>query len=542
MDKKQAAIATVAGLATTLTSWAGSGAWAADVKPNPFLPAVPFSANMEPAIPHPKQQAEATSKLDALEKRFGRKPNILIIVVDDMGWGDPGCYGGGDAIGAPTPNMDRLANQGLRLTSCYSQPMSTPTRASLMTGRLPARTGLIRPIMAGEKLTRNPWSDEQTAAKILDNAGYATALSGKWHLGEGKGLEPQDNGYDEFYGFLVVTAEYTPPWDVRRYPELVNHPMLREAYLHKGFDNHIIHARKGGYRKNVKLLDLEGIANCDQDFLKFSEDFIRRQAKENNPFYLIHATAKVHYDNWPAKGYQGKSPGATPYKDAIVEVDDIIGSLIKVLEETGQAENTFVFVTSDNGPEESAYYDCGMTPFRGAKGHTWEGGIRIPGIAYWPGVIKGGRVSDGMFDLMDLFNTSLTMGGVSWQKLPRDRYYDGVDQTSFLLSDTGESNRQTVFMWNQYDFMALRWREFKAHLKINAVDNMSYSSNGGWQNSLVIDTLYPWTYSLYRDPKERYPAQGGQFEWTIVPMDLEGERHMLSFKKFPPKKIGLELP
>ncbi|MBU1955702.1 MAG: sulfatase-like hydrolase/transferase, partial [Candidatus Margulisbacteria bacterium] len=342
MNKKHAAIAAIAGIATAVTSLTGSGVKAADMQPNPFLPAVPFTSNMEPVIPHPKQQEEAAAKLNALEKRLGRKPNILIIVVDDMGWGDPGCYGGGNAVGAPTPNMDRLAEQGLRLTSCYSQPMSTPTRASLMTGRLPARTGLIRPIMAGEKLTRNPWSDEQTAAKILGKAGYTTALSGKWHLGEGKGLEPQDNGYDEFYGFLVVTAEYTPPWDVRRYPELVNHPLLRETYLHKGFDNHIIHAKKGGFKEDVKLLDIEGIANCDQDFLKFSEQFIHKQAEKNQPFYLIHATAKVHFDNWPAEGYQGKSPAGTPYKDAVVEVDDIIGKLIKVLEETGQAENTFV--------------------------------------------------------------------------------------------------------------------------------------------------------------------------------------------------------
>ncbi len=135
----------------------------------------------------------------------------------------------------------------------------------------------------------------------------------------------------------------------------------------------------------------------------------------------------------------------------------------------GQAENTFVFFTSDNGPEENSYPDSGFTPFRSGKGTTWEGGVRVPGIAYWPGMIKAGRISDGLFDLMDLFNTSLALGGIE-NKIPTERYIDGVNQTGFLLADNGETNRQAVFSYNQADFSAMRWGNFKAYFKVFQIE------------------------------------------------------------------------
>jgi hypothetical protein len=156
------------------------------------------SDSMEPALSFPAQEQAAQKKLEDLRTKTGKRPNIVWLLIDDMGWGDPGVYGGGAAIGAATPNIDRLARDGLMLTSTYSQPTCTPTRSAILTGRLPVRTGLTRPILAGDKITRNPWADETSLAKLLSEAGYATVLSGKWHVREAEGMRPQDVGFDEF--------------------------------------------------------------------------------------------------------------------------------------------------------------------------------------------------------------------------------------------------------------------------------------------------------------------------------------------------------
>jgi arylsulfatase len=205
------------------------------------------------------------------------------------------------------------------------------------------------------------------------------------------------------------------------------------------------------------------------------------------------------------------------------------------LQETGQADNTFVFFASDNGPEEDSYPDSGFTPFRAGKGTTWEGGVRIPGIAYWPGVIKPGRVSDGLFDLMDLFNTSLALGGIE-DKIPPERYIDGIDQTSFLLSDDGASNRQAVFSYNQADFSGLRWGEFKAYFKVQLADqpfsNISMST-------YVPVGVSPWVFDLYRDPKERLTRSNSDYEWAYGAILQLQSAHAATFVKYPKKDIGL---
>ena len=163
--------------------------------------------NREAAIPRKAQDESVVSKLAALKEKTGKKPNILWIVVDDMGYGDPGCYGGGAAIGAATPNIDKLASEGLKLTSCYSQHTCTPTRSAILTGRLPVRTGLTRPILAGDKITKNPWEGELSLPKLLGDAGYVSLLTGKWHIGESKGMRPHDVGFDEFYGYYPAQKE-----------------------------------------------------------------------------------------------------------------------------------------------------------------------------------------------------------------------------------------------------------------------------------------------------------------------------------------------
>lgn len=491
---------------------------------------------LEPAIPHPQQDKDVADKLRQLEAKTGRKPNILILLVDDMGYGDPGAYGGGAAVGAPTPNIDMLAQNGLKLTSTYTTPLCTPSRAALYTGRIPARSGLTRPLLASDRPTHNPWSDEVSAAKLLSNSGYVTGLSGKWHIGEGKGMQPQDVGFDEFHGFLSVVSEYTQYMDAAKYPQLMLNPDRLATFKGLSEYNAVVEGKKGGSLRIVYPLDTpKQMGNTDQDFANWSVDFMKRAAQANKPFYLVHAFAKVHFDNYPGDGYQGRSPSKLPYKDAVVEVDDIVGRLIQTLKDTGQDQNTLVFFTSDNGPEEDSYPDSGFTPFRGGKGTTWEGGVRVPGIAYWPGMIKAGRVSDGLFDLMDLFNTSLDVAGIE-SKIPKERYIDGVDQAGFLLSDQGETARQAVFSYNQADFSALRWGEFKAYFMVQLFDqpfsNISMST-------FVPVGVSPWVFDIYRDPKERLTRSNSDYEWAYGPVLAMQAAHMATFKKYPKKDIGL---
>ena len=349
-------------------------------------------------------------------------------------------------------------------------------------------------------------------------------------------MKPHEVGYDDFFGFYMVVSEYSAYMDVRRYPELVTKPDRVKAFRSSGAVEALVEARKGQAPKTVKPLEqMDDLANCDQDFANYSVDFIKRAAQDKQPFYLIHAFSKVHFDNYPAKGYQGKSAAGTPYRDGVVEVDDIVGRVMQTLRDSGQLENTFVFFTSDNGPNEDTCPDCAYTPFRGGKGTTWEGGVRVPGIAYWPGMIAPGRESDGLFDLLDLFNTSLALGGAS-DKIPSDRYIDGIDQSSFVLADDGQSKRQTVYMWVEYEPTALRFHEFKVHSKIFNIHN---TFNDLSEATITKTGMAPWVYNLYADPKEQMSRATSQFEWVLIYLGKEGLRHAATFQKYPMKDIGL---
>ncbi|UCM18227.1 arylsulfatase [Ensifer adhaerens] len=493
------------------------------------------SEAQEPALIHADQQSAAQQKLDTLYARLGKRPNIVWLVVDDMGYGDPGAYGGGAAIGAATPNMDRLAREGLRLTSAYSQPTCTPTRSAILTGRLPVRTGLTRPILAGDKITKNPWADEVSLPTLLGGAGYKTVLSGKWHVGESEGMRPHEVGFDEFYGFYEAEKEITQGVDKRRYPDLVLNPE-RLAMLRKtGSSTALVQAVKGGPVSQVEEIDsIEKMAEGDRMLKEFTVKKIKELASGTAPFFLEHCFMKVHADNFASKAFEGKSGSKYPYKDDVVEVDAYIGEIVDALDQAGVLDNTFIFVTSDNGPQLDSWPDSGYTPFRGAKGSAWEGGIRIPAIAYWKGMIKPGRESDELFDLMDLFNTSLSLGGIR-DKVPVDRYIDGIDQTSFLLADDGRSNREKVFVWNEQNLMAMRMYEYKIHVKV-------VETKAQWLNidmTTVSDVgLAPWLFNLYIDPKEEYPV-GHRMNAFLASMLAEMKAHAATFKKYPAKNIGL---
>jgi len=266
---------------------------------------VSIAAHREPVFQHAEQADAARRKLAEFTARTGRAPNVLVVLMDDVGWGDFGCYGGGVAVGAPTPHIDRLAAGGLRLTSCYSEPSCTPSRASLLTGRLPMRHGLQRPPMYGEK---GGLQGEITLAQLLGDAGYVTQAVGKWHLGENVESQPQNVGFDDFYGFLSVSDMYTEWRDPYFFPEIVYNKARTQWIENQPFNRCFVHAAKGGQLENVEEVTIPVLSLLDDQWATYSIDFLRRMAGTAKPWFLYHCTRGAHFDNYPHERFLGTSP------------------------------------------------------------------------------------------------------------------------------------------------------------------------------------------------------------------------------------------
>jgi arylsulfatase A-like enzyme len=490
---------------------------------------VQIAPNMEPVIPHDAQAAAAQKKLADLAKKTGKKPNILIFLMDNVGYGDVGINGGGLLAGAPTPNFDRLGREGLHLLSTYSQPACTPTRVTLLTGRLPMRTGALHPGFAGQP---GVLEDETTIAEVLSGAGYVTQAIGKWHCGEDEGSQPQNVGFDDFYGFLGWSGLYTDWRDENMLPEWALSPDRRAYAQAEDFNKHLVHATKDQPVENLEELTIDAISEVEDKFATYAENFIRKMAKSDKPFFLYHCTRGNHVKNYPNPKFKGKSPAKYPYKDCMMEVDDVLGRLVKALEDTGQLENTLIFATSDNGPMMEPWPDAGYTPFRGGIATTWEGGVRAPTAVYWKGMIKPGQENDGIFDLADLFNTSAALAGLQYRP-PDDQYLDGIDQTSFLLADGGLSNRKYEYLWLQTVFSGIRLAEYKFVLAGTSFDE--YDVVNGESETPIETFQNPKLFNLYMDPKERYSFFGRQTFLDNLFSDPINA-HLETFQEYPGKK------
>jgi arylsulfatase A-like enzyme len=490
-------------------------------------PTVRKADNLEPAFVHNADVEIARKKLAGRRKR----PNILIFLMDDVGWGDFGCYGGGVAVGAPTPNFDKLARAGLQLTSCYSEPSCSPSRATMMTGRVPNRHGLHRPPMYGEP---GGLQGEVTLPMLLADAGYTTTAVGKWHIGENVDSQPQNVGFDEFYGFLSVSDMYSEWRDPHFFPEIVYSDARTEWIRNMPFNRSFVHGKKGGALSNVEEVTIPVLSLLDEKWCQFSENFIRQQARSDKPWLLYHNTRGAHFDNYPHEKFLGKSPARHPYKDTIIELDEIMGRLVEALRASGQLEDTLIFVSSDNGPHMETWPDAAFTPFRSAKGSTWEGGVRVPGLVIWPGTIEAGRQSDGLFDFNDVLPTAMALAGAS-DKLPADRYIDGVDQTSFLLASDGLSNRKYHYYWLTQTFSALRCGEYKMVLSAES-DNATDAAGPGGFTGTLERFAYPRLYNLYLDPKEQHNYLTRKLAY-VEAFQLGIRAHLGTFRKYPGKKV-----
>ena len=434
-------------------------------------------------------------------------PNIVLILADNLGWGELGCYGGGVLRGAPTPRIDQMAAEGLQLLNFNVESDCVPTRSALMTGRHPIRTGAMQSVPAGLPQGIHPW--EVTLAQLLSAQGYATGIFGKWHLGDREGRYPKDRGFDEWYGIPRTTNESmftsTPGFD----PAVVDLPYVMEG-------------RKGEPAKNVEVYDLEMRRRIDSELIARTNDFIRRQAKDKRPFFAYVPLTQLHFPTLPHRDFAGKT-GAGDFADSLAEMDFRVGQVLDEIEALGIAEDTLFIFASDNGPEFRRPWRGTAGIWRGTYHTSMEGSLRVPLVMRWPGRVAAGRVSNEIVHITDLFTT---LARVSGAQIPQDRPIDGVDQLDFFLGGQEKSNREGFVYYIKQELRAAKWRDWKMHMV--------------WEpepNTGPVHLETSWIFNLTRDPKEETEV-GMEYSWVRGPLRRLIESFQASLKVNPPIPPG----
>jgi len=441
------------------------------------------------------------------------KPNIVFILMDNLGYGEVGCYGGGVTRGAATPRIDKLATEGTRLTNFNVEAQCTPSRSALMTGRFAIRSGTHSvPIGGGlEGLTQ--W--EVTIAETLSAAGYATAAFGKWHLGSDQGRLPNAQGFDEWYGIPRTTDEALWPSD----------PAAKAMGV--PFEQ-IMEGRKGEKSRDVAVYDLEQRRLIDAEITRRTVDFMKRSVAAGKPFYAYVPFTLVHFPTLPNPKFAGKT-GFGDFPDALSEMDAHVGEILDAIDSLKIRDNTIVVFTSDNGPEATWPWQGSSGTWRGYYFTHMEGSLRAPFIIRWPNRVPAGRVSNEIVHEVDTFTTWAKIAGA---EVPQDRPIDGVDQTDFLLGKSEKSNREgfPVFVADRLE--AVKWRNWKV---------VFYEEQRDWW-SPPTKLGSPKAFNLITDPKEEYPQTGLQSSWIAGPAIKVMVDFEHSLKKYPPIPPGTADP
>jgi arylsulfatase A-like enzyme len=449
------------------------------------------------------------------------KPNVVLVFLDNFGWGEPGFNGGGIIRGAATPNMDQIAAEGLRLTNFNVEVQCTPSRSALMTGRYAIRSGNGTVPLGEGVYGLVQW--EVTMAEVLSAAGYATGMFGKWHLGRTEGRLPTDQGFDEWYGIPNSTDESV-------YSEMPGFAAsgVAESYVMEGW--------KGSTPKKVRPYRLDYRPLIDRDLTDRAIDFMQRQAQADKPFFVYLPYTATHFPTMPHPDFVGKS-GNGAWADLLLQIDSYTGELLDTLDELGIADDTIFIFTADNGPEALGYESTSMTvetavqgspgPWRSTLFTSYEGALRVPFAMRWPGKIAAGKSSDEIVHAMDLFPTLAKIAGGA---VPIDRPIDGIEMTNFFLGKSEKSGREGFVVYMGNDVFGVKWRNWKLHLK----------EQEGWNGPLRTYTM-PRLYNLLTDPQER---DNVLFPHTWVPKAalVQLGEHAASLQKFPPIKAGTPDP
>ncbi len=432
-------------------------------------------------------------------------PNIVLVLADNLGWGELGCYGGGSLRGAPTPRIDALAGEGLRFLNFNVESDCVPTRSALMTGRHPIRTGALQSVPAG--LPQGIHPSEITLPQLLSAKGYATALFGKWHLGDRPGRFPHDRGFDTWYGISRTTNESLFTESIGFDPAVVDIP-----YVEAG--------DRGGPAQRVAPYDLEMRRRIDGDLTRMGCEFMAAQAKADKPFFLYVPLTQLHFPTLPNRDFAGRT-GAGDFADSMVEMDHRVGQLVDAVEAQGLARDTVFIFASDNGPEFRRPWRGTAGPWTGTYHTAMEGALRVPLIVRWPGRVTPG-VTNEMAHVTDLFTTLATLAGA---QVPQDRAIDGLNLLPFLTGQSERSPREGFPYYIKEQLRALKWRNWKMHLLWETEPNTG-----------VVHLEVPYLFNVVQDPKEETDVNSLQ-GWVRGPMrrmQMAFESSFLEHPRVPP--------
>jgi len=447
----------------------------------------------------------------------GQKPNIVLVFMDNFGWGEPGFNGGGVIRGAETPKLDQLAAEGLNLTNFNVEVQCTPSRSAIMTGRYAIRSGNTAAPLAGGVHGLVQW--EVTMAEMLSEVGYTTGMFGKWHLGRTAGRFPTDQGFDEWYGIQSSSDEAMYPG--------------RQGFAESGVaKTYVMESRKGETPKKVRLWDLSYRPIIDVDLTDRAINFMKRSTESKKPFFLYLPYTATHIPVMPHPKYKGAT-GNGDWADLLHQVDQLNGRLLNAIDELGIRDNTIFIFTADNGPEGQTRKNVAGSPvvsFPGTAG-PWrgtlftghEGALRVPFVIRWPGRIAAGTKSNEVVHEMDLFPTfAKIVGG----KVPNDRIIDGIDQTNFLLGKQKKSNREGFIVYMANEIFGVKWRNWKINFK--EMDT-AYNSTQSYSFARI--------YNLLTDPGET-ESRTVPDSWVAKAGLTQLAEHLGSLKKEPPIPTG----
>ena len=483
-----------------------------------------------------------------------KKPNILVIWGDDIGWFNPSCYNNG-IMGYKTPNIDRVAKEGCLFTDWYGQQSCTAGRAAFITGQSPIRTGLTKVGLPGANLGLQP--EDPTIADLLKPLGYVTGQFGKNHLGDRNEFLPTVHGFDEFFGNLYhLNAEQEP-----ENPDYPKDPAFRKKFGPRGVlhcwatdtDDPTVDPAYGKVGKqkieNTGPLTVKRMETVDEEFLDGALKFIDKAHADNKPFFCWFNSTRMHIFTHLKKESEGKT-GLGLYPDGMVEHDLMVGRLLDEIDKLGIADNTIVMYSTDNGAEVMSWPDGGTTPFRGEKDTNYEGGWRVPCVIRWPGVIKPGTVSNEVFSHTDMLPTLVAAAGDPdiVEKLKKGYkagnktfkvHIDGYNLLPFVKGDVKEDPRKGFLYWSDDgDLMALRVGNWK-------VEFMEQRAHGldVWREPFV-SMRAPNIYNLRSDPFERATEDASMFygKWMgdraflLVPAQAIVGEFLKTFEEFPPRQ------
>ena len=458
------------------------------------------SAAAQPASA--QTQGAPAAQPEPMARTGNAKPNVVFILADNVGYGDLGPYGGGELRGAPTPRIDQLAREGLRLTQFLVEPACTPSRAALLTGQYSIRNGLSLIIVPGTDATLS--AQAYTMGDMFHGLGYATAIFGKWHLGAEPQSLPTAHGFDEFYGIPPDTS-----WDSCTYADTIalTHSIDApyEALAARG--PHIVEARAGEPLRRVKPFTPAVRAEIDYEFVDRSIDFMKRQQAAGKPFFLYLPFSMGHAPNLPARSFAGRSRIGN-YGDKIMEGDYHVGQILDALKDLEIDNDTIVVFASDNGPFGDVCREFGNEgtpdrgtsgPFRGELGEVTEGSIRTVGLIRWPGQVQAGTSSYAMFSIMDFFPTLASIVG---GKMPTDRPIDGVDQSDVLLGKSTDGHRDSLLSFIGPQLVAARWKQWRIYFTDMHPTGTGTQRLGGIGSANSSMAGYPRVYNVELDPHE----------------------------------------